>query len=92
MYEETLGWNASSAILQMTPNCGRWFDTLEVRAVNHKDLNKLKEWADRKLISFKDESQVPQLQQDNPMQQHMLWTDCVCSSSTQKELSWWTTT
>lgn len=67
IHEETLGWNAPSAILQMTPNCGKWFDTLEVRAANRKDLNKLKE-SDRKFISFKDESEVPQLQQDNPMQ------------------------
>lgn len=68
IHEETLGCNAPSAILQMTPNCGKWFDILGVRAANHKDLNKLKEWADRKYISFKDESEVPQLQQDNPVQ------------------------
>lgn len=77
MYEETVGWNVSSAILQMTPKCGRWSDTAEVRAANAKDLNKLKEWADRRLISFKDKSQVTQLQQDNPMQYHTLWTDCM---------------
>lgn len=77
MYEETVGWNVSSAILQMTPKFGRWSDTAEVRAANAKDLNKLKEWADRRLISFKDKSQVTQLQQDNPMQYHTLWTDCM---------------
>lgn len=78
--------NAFSASLQMTSNSGQWLMYLEVRAANYKDLSQPIPSAYWKLINIKDELKVPQLLQSNYIQQYLLKTDCLYSSSTDKAM------
>ena len=78
------GCSAASASLRMTPNDGRTVDTLDCSTARQRDLENLKERANRKLINFnKDKYRILHFSYNNAIHEYRLGTDWVERSFTE---------